>query len=266
MNSERDKGQAPKAGVAPQQADGIDLSSIPKLAIISCSVLDTEVLHYAKALEHIVHIEMMPQGLHNDPPLLQRELQKMIDHIEAQTDAQAIALVYGLCSRGTEGVIAKRCKIVIARAHDCITHLLGSKERYGEYVKDHPGTYWYSPGWNKYHTPPGQARHELLHRQYVEKYGEDNAEFLMEHEQHWFSSYDRATYVDLTVGVTQEDVEYTQNCADWLKWKYDHQQGDPDLLISLLAGRWDNERFMVVEPGETFEYSGDKKILRKKKT
>ena len=49
----------------------------------------------------------------------------------------------------SRGVHAQRCRIAITRAHDCITLLLGSKERYAEYVAQHPGTYWYSAGWNR---------------------------------------------------------------------------------------------------------------------
>ena len=53
----------------------------------------------------------------------------------------------------------------------------GDKERYAEYVKQCPGTYWYSPGWNKCHIPPGKDRYDKLYQQYVEKYGEDDAQY-----------------------------------------------------------------------------------------
>jgi len=36
---------------------------------------------------------------------------------------------------------------VVPRAHDCITLLLGSKERYAKLFGERPGTYWYSAGW-----------------------------------------------------------------------------------------------------------------------
>lgn len=233
----------------------------PRTIVLSCAVLEAEVAHYAKGLPHIREVRMMEQGLHNDPPRLRRRLQNEIDRVEEETDAQAIVLGYGLCSRGTEGVRARRCTIVIARAHDCITHLLGSKERYADYVARHPGTYWYSPGWNKHHTPPGKDRYDKLRRQYVEKYGEDNADFLMESEQHWFKTYDRATYVDLTIGATEQDIAYTKGCADWLKWNFDHQHGDPALLKDMLAGNWDSERFIVVPPGRTFRMTADERVV-----
>jgi len=127
--------------------------------------------------------------------VLRAKLQAAIDRVEVETDAEIIVLGYGLCSRGTEGVRTSRCRLVIARAHDCITHLLGDKDRYARYVAGRPGTYWYSPGWNKHTDMPGKERHETLHRKYTEEYGEDNAQFLMDTEQHWFKTYNNAVFV-----------------------------------------------------------------------
>lgn len=232
-----------------------------KIAVITCAVLEAEIRAMAMNQPDVVHVEIMEQGLHNEPPKLREQLQVAIDRVEAGQHPDAIVLGYGLCSRGIEGVCARSCKLVVARAHDCITLLLGSKEQYAQYVAEHPGTYWYSPGWNKHHTPPGPERYQKLLDEYIEKYGQDNAEYLMETEQHWFSTYDRATYVHLTVGATAEDIQYTKDCAHWLKWKYDEQAGNPELLESLLAGRWDDARFLVLEPGQSIVMTGDERII-----
>ena len=233
----------------------------PKTAVITCLVLEDEIEHFARACPHIVHIEKLPQGLHNEPDRLRRELQEAVDRVEKEHAPEAIVIGYGLCSRGTEGVRTSRAKLVVARAHDCITILLGSKERYADYVRQVPGTYWYSPGWNKHHLPPGQERHRVLKEEYVAKYGEDNAEFLMETEQHWFTSYDRATYVDMGPGATEEDVEFTRECARWLGWSFDRQKGDSALLQALLDCDWDDERFLVLEPGQTLRLTADDRVL-----
>ena len=233
----------------------------PRIAVIACAVMETEVDHYIAEMDHIVHLEYLEQDLHNEPCRLRTELQKMIDRIERDTDAEAIVLVYGLCGRGTEGVTTSRCQLVIARAHDCITLLLGDKDRYAAYVKQCPGTYWYSPGWNRYHLPPGKERHDKLLKEYTETYGEENARELMDTEQQWFKTYGRATYVHLNVGKTDKDVAFTKQCADWLNWQYDEQQGDPQLLIDLLAGNWDEQRFVVLEPGRPFELVPDKRVI-----
>lgn len=234
----------------------------PHLAIIYCAVLEDEIESFAKGLSHIVRLDKLPQGLHNEPDKLRSNLQSIVDEIERDNpEVEAIVVGYGLCSRGTEGVITKRCQFVVPRAHDCITLLLGSKERYAQYVKDHPGTYWYSPGWNRHHIAPGKERYETLRAQYVERFGEEDADFLMEEEQHWFSTYDRATFVDLRVISSEPDQAYTQECAKWLGWNYDRQEGDPGLMRSLVSGVWPEEQFLVMEPGQSLRMTVDERVI-----
>jgi hypothetical protein len=232
------------------------------IAVIYCAVLEDEIGAFAEGLSHVVRMERLPQGLHTEPEKLRRELQHLVDRIEEESlEVEAIVVGYGLCSRGTEGVITKRCKFVVPRAHDCITLLLGSKERYTEYAKQHPGTYWYSPGWNRHHVAPGKERYDKLKAEYVVKYGEEDADFLMEEEQRWFSTYDRATFVDLRVIPTEADEAYTKECAKWLGWNYDRQIGDPGLLKAMLAGEWSADRFLVLEPGETLRMTVDENVI-----
>ncbi len=234
----------------------------PKLAVITCAVLEHEIEHFAQDQGHIVHVEKLEQGLHDEPDKLRDQLQAAVDAVEAAfPTVEAIVLGYGVCSRGIEGVTTRRAKLVVARAHDCITLLLGCKDRYAEYVADNPGTYWYSPGWNRHALMPGPERYQKLRDRYAAEYGEDNAEFLMEHEQAWFKNYNRATYVDLTIGATDADRQFTRDCADWLGWGYDRQQGDPDLVKALLEGRWDDERFVVMQPGQTIRVTADERVI-----
>lgn len=235
----------------------------PAIAVITCDVLRDEVHALAKFTDSIVHIEILEQGLHNDPPKLRRVLQDALDRVETTcAQANAIVLGYGLCSRGTEGVTTRRCKLILPRAHDCITLLLGCRHRYAEYVAEHPGTYWYSPGWNRCHVPPGKERYELYAARYRQQFDEDDVQYLMETEQAWFKSYDRASFVDLGVGAVDGDVDYTRRCADWLGWSFDRQHGDPALLRALLCGEWDDDRFLVLEPGQTLQMTADERIVR----
>jgi hypothetical protein len=231
------------------------------IAVLTCAVLETEIEHFASDASHIVRIEKLEQGLHNDPDQLRIELQAVVDRVEADNRVDAIVLGYGLCSRGIEGVFTRRCRMIVVRAHDCITLLLGSKERYADYVAKHPGTYWYSPGWNRHHIPPGPERYQKYYDQYREQYGEDNAAFLMETEQQWFTTYNRATYVDLTIGATDEDIDYTRECADWLEWDFDRVSGDPGLMQALLGGEWDTERFCVLQPRQTIRMTADERVI-----
>ena len=74
--------------------------------------------------------------------------------------------------------------------------------------------------------------------------------------------YSRATYVDLGVSNEPADEAYTKSCADWLGWGFDSKKGDPTLLKDLLSGRWDDERFLLVGPGQTFKASADEGVIK----
>jgi hypothetical protein len=230
------------------------------MSVIACDVLSQELQLLAPS--RLRSTTILQQGLHNDPPLLRKRLQETIDTVEREHKPGVIALVYGLCSRGIEAVTTEHAYLVAPRAHDCITLLLGDRKRYADYAREHPGTYWYSPGWNRCHLPPGPQRFAALRQKYVEKFGEDEADFLMESEQQWFSSYSRATFVDLGLSDTHEDQAHTRSCADWLKWSYDRQHGDPKLLRDLLTGPWDEDRFAIAPPGHGFRMTADDSVMR----
>ena len=238
---------------------------MPKVALVLCDVLRDEFAVLARTRIHVVHTEILEQGLHNTPALLRTRLQEVVDKIEAMDiGVEAIVLGYGLCSRGAEEVSTRRVKLVLPRAHDCITLLLGSKERYAAYVKDHPGCYWYSPGWNRCHTPPGLERYEKLRVEYVKKFGDEDADFLMETEQAWFKSYAVGTYVE--TGLTdpagvEKDVAYTKGCTEYLQWAFDQQVGSPELMERLLDGPWDAGAFLVLGPGESARMTADEQVV-----
>lgn len=231
------------------------------VAVITCAVLEIEIEQLIRQSPGVVAFHRLPQGLHNTPDELRVHLQRTIETAEQDSTVDSIVLGYGLCSRGTEGVTTRRCLLVVPRAHDCITLLLGDKERYARYVEEHPGTYWYSPGWNKHHVPPGKKRFDLLRNQYVERYGPDNADYLMETEQGWFKDYQRAVWVDIGIGRTEENIAFTRECAQWLGWDFDEQQGESALLHDLLKGPWDDDRFLVLQPGQTLKMTADARVI-----
>jgi hypothetical protein len=235
-----------------------------KYHVISCHVLWRELCYFASLSKNVFTFTFLPQGLHNTPDLLRKELQQSIDSVEGDYDALLIG--YGLCCNGVEEIKARDKKLVLMRGHDCITYLLGSKERYREYFDAHPGTFWYSPGWIDTNKMPGEDRLRQKMQEYTEKFGKADAEYLMEMENGWMKNYSDATYVDLGFGDPAEFKEYTRKCADFLGWKYDEQVGDPGLVINFLEGNWEHEDFLVVEPGETIFASHDKLIFNAQKT
>lgn len=232
--------------------------------LVSCHVLWRELCYFAALSRNVFTFHFLKQGLHNTPEILRRELQQAID--AAPPECTAILIGYGLCSNGIEGIVARDKPLVIMRGHDCITFLLGSKEEYRRYFDAHPGTYWYSPGWIDTSLQPGKERYEEARRRYIERYGEENAAYLLESEQAWMDNYSNAAYVDLGFGDTEPLKQYTRECAEWLGWNCSILKGDPRLIMDFVEGRWSDEDFLVVQPGETIVPSHDERIVTAKRT
>lgn len=246
---------------ALRQGPGTRSSVPPRTAVLACAVLEEEVRALARERSHLVHFNFLEQGLHNTPDLLRLRLQEAVDRAEARNDIDAIALVYGLCSRGIEGVRARLARLVAPRAHDCITLLLGDRHRYAEEIREHPGTYWYSPGWIHCRGVPGPDRADALREQYRTQFGDENADYLVEVDREGLRAYQRAAYVDLGTSDPAPGIAYTQRCAEWLGWAFERVEGNPALLRDLLDGNWDDERFLVLAPGRTFRFVDDDRIL-----
>lgn len=228
--------------------------------LAACQVLWRELCYYAALSPHTFHLEFLAQGLHDTPDALREAVQASVDAFEGR-GLDAVLLGYGLCSNGLVGVTARTTPLAVMRGHDCITFLLGSKERYRTYFDAHPGTYWYSPGWIDAHQQPGRERYETVLAQYVETYGEENARYLMEAAEGWMTQYDRAVYVDMGFGDPEPYMAYTKACADWLGWRYERLEGAPALIRRFVNGDWRDEEVLCVAPGQRIAASHDDAII-----
>ena len=239
-----------------------------RLKVIACKVLMRELYTLAAKSNNVVDIIWLKQALHNEPDRLRAQLQTAIDRIEGEEEQyDAILIGYGLCSNGIVGLHTQRTPLVIPRAHDCISLLLGSRKRYQELFDEHSGgIYWYSRGWLEHSLMPGKDRHDKQYQEYAEKYGEDNAQYLMDMEQGWMKEYNLAVGI-WWPSIGREPVEgETRSSAEFLKWNCRMEEGSDALLWRMLEGHWDKEDFLVVPPGSKVVPSFTEGIVRAEST
>lgn len=235
---------------------------LPRIGLLACSVFEREIALHAEGAAHIAEVRFFEIGLHDRPDNLRSQLQAALDALEARTDIEAVALAYGLCGCGTAGLQPRRHKLIIPRAHDCITVFLGSKERYAEQQRRCPTCYYYSPGWNRGRRVPGPEKLDAMRADLSKQFDPDDVEFFIESERELWAMYDTAAYLDLGTDDAEAEADYARRCAEWLGWRFERLRGDPALLRDLLWGRWDAERFQVVEPGARLSHSVDAAIMR----
>ena len=241
-----------------------------KFKCLSCEALTRMVYLCAAQSPHVVDVELFQIGLHNEPLNLRAALQARIDTV-ADESYDAILLAYGLCGQATAGLQAKTIPLVIPRAHDCITLFLGGRNRYQDQFENNPGTYWYVQDYMERRENSGtalslgsgmdmDAKIEDVYDDYVEKYGQDNADYLMEVMGAWQSHYNRAVYIDLEVGNGSVIELQTKEEADRRGWNFERLAGDLILIRRLLNGDWADD-FLVVQPGQEITMAYDQDVV-----
>ena len=227
-----------------------------RLKVIGCDVLFREISHWAARSPHTIDVRFLSRSLHNEPDDLRAALQAEIDVSEGY---DAVVLGYGLCSNAAGYLHARKAPLVLPRAHDCITLFLGSRERYRESFDGTPGTYYYTSGWIERAgtrvertTVEGQESRDRVYQDYVRRFGEENARYLMETLHSWWKHYTRAAFIAMRLpGAESVEAwarEQAREVAREYGWTYEEIQGDQGLLSRLVCGDWRPEEMLVAPP------------------
>lgn len=187
-------------------------------------------------------VDYVEYALHRTPDKLREELQKRIDN---ETKANLLIFVYGLCSRGLDGLKAGNKTLVIPRVHDCISLLLGSREIYEKEFGADPGTYYLSKGWIDQKADPYQ--------EYVEnknKYGEENAHWISEQT---YQHYRRLVFIDTGLPDLEDFEKYSKKVASFLNVEYIKIEGKDNFFKRIINKDWGKD-FIIVKPGEVSNY------------
>lgn len=240
-----------------------------RIHIVACRVLSREINYFAALSPHTVDVTWLPQGLHDTPDALRRMLADAIGSIHDQVEKNllkhkpdAIALGYGLCSNGVVGLTARDIPLVIPRTDDCIALFLGSQKRYLQLFEQFNGAYWLNNGWIESCGTVVRQRETRQQRwqMYAEKYGEDNADYLIEQEGAWISHYSTCAFIHSDVYESSEHLQTAMRVARENGWGFEEIQGDVRMIRALAYGEWNEQEFLIVRPGERVaaDYFGKK--------
>jgi hypothetical protein len=235
-----------------------------RFKVIACEATALQAEIVAKECGNDIDIMTLDIGLHavgkEKMPL---EMQKAIDQVDSSR-YDAILLAYGLCNNGICGLHAA-IPLVVPRAHDCITLFMGSKEKYRAYFDTHPGTMFVSAG-----TLNPKANEELfegidlrekMRQDFLEKYDEEDVDYLMETWGNPLKNYHRITFINDGIGDIEKNRDIARHIAADAQWDFEEFQGGADLFRRMLSGDWDEDSFLVIRPGEIIKPSYSETII-----
>ena len=238
-----------------------------RFQVIACEVLARPLYSASASSPHVVDIALLEKGLHNTPQKLHQALQDRIDAVpEGQYDY--LVLGYGLCGDATAGLRAGAVPLVIPRAHDCITLYLGSRASYLREFQACPGTYYYCADYMERGNHDdlltmgvGQEVNQQRYREMVERYGEDNARYLMEAMGSWMEHYSRGVFIEMPFCPLETFVKQARTEVEGRGWRFEVIDGNDRLICRMIEGEWDGD-FLIVRPGEIIRPSYRDDVIR----
>jgi hypothetical protein len=228
-----------------------------RFRLISCSVFTRELCAAVAASRRVVDPLFLELAAHEHSSNLRSLIQGAIDAAEGK-GYSTILLGYGLCGNARAGVRARTLPLVVPRAHDCCTVLLGSGKTFEREFGQCLSAPWSSAGYierNGYMRRSETGRADgfgLEYAEMVEKYGEENAQYLWE-TLHPETDDGVRRFIDLaeTAAVGRAEIVREEAAREGKEFRL--IRGDGRLLRSLVDGPWDEADFLIVPPGHAVE-------------
>jgi N-methylhydantoinase A/oxoprolinase/acetone carboxylase beta subunit len=233
-----------------------------KIHVIACAVLARDIKEVARDLGLTLEHTFLEAGLHENPHKLNQQVQQAIDHISDQGDADRIIIGYGVCGKGTVGLISRDVPLVIPKVHDCIALFLGGDAAYQEQFKTYPGTYYLSAGWCEEKAVPMSQRRgrawfgnrQLVYEDVKNTHGQTAADHTFAFLNSWQKNYQRAAFIETRSGQAARYERMAKEMADEYGWRFERIKGDQGMIRQMLTVTESTPRVLVVPPGHTIAF------------
>ncbi len=241
-----------------------------RLKLISCEILFREMCSALARSPHHIDVEFMPKGLHDiaGEGMCER-LQAALDSVD-ESRYDAILFGYALCGLGLAGLQARTKPVILPRGHDCITLFLGSRGRYQDYFNNNPGVYFKTTGWIERGQGLDQLGGEEFRKKFgmaqsyeelVEKYGQENADYLWAELGGYSKNYGKLTYIEMGVEPDGRFEREVREEAAKRGMAFEKVQGDMVLIERLVNGDWEGDDFLTIPPGHRVVARYDESII-----
>ena len=213
-----------------------------KAVVVACETVRKELEQALKNTGRDYPVLWLESGLHSVPANLHKRL------VEALTRAKDIGdlvlLAMGFCGNSVAGLTANGFQLIVPKVDDCITLLLGSSEKRQKISREY-AAYFLTQGWLQ------GERNIIRELQYMkEKFGEKQAREIGKMMYH---HYRTLVLLDTGVDSMEELRTNTAGISSEFGWKQETVQATLGYLEKLLTGPWDQDLFIVKNPGEKIE-------------
>jgi len=168
------------------------------------------------------------------------------------------------------GLTGRDQRLVVPRAHDCITLFLAAKSATWTTSKTILEFTFKTTGW----IERGEAKGELSQltvgnrlktqqsfEQLVARYGEENAKYLWEELGNPEKHYGKMTFIEMGIERDSSFERIAHEKADARKWEFEKVQGDMGMFQRLVDGIWNDNEFLIVPPGRRVAAPYDEGII-----
>ncbi len=206
--------------------------------VLCCNTLEDEISLALGLCGLNYELIWLEAGWHNHPDKLRAHL---VETLNQAKPADKVLMAMGHCGGACVDLPAFDFELVIPRADDCLSLLLGSMEKRQRASREAP-TYFLTAGWLRYT--------ENLITSFsrdCQVFGPDRAERVY---KIMLNHYQRFGFIDTGAYAPEVEAEKTRVLAELIGIKTERLPGDMSWLMRLLTGPWDGGDFIVVPAGE----------------